>query len=204
MFKKKSLITLVSLLAILCVTVGGTLAFLIDTSGPIQNIFNPSKVTTSVEETLSGNTKSNVKIKNTGDTDAFIRAAVVVTWQDAQGNVYGKKPVETTDYTIQLGKDWLDGADGFYYHITPVKSEKEAPTNCTTGVLIESISPIATSVNNIEANGLGYYLTVEIIGSGIQNKPASVFNTEWASSNLEVKNTDKDPMEWTLGQKQGG
>jgi len=61
-----------------------------------------------------------------------------------------------------------------------------------TGDLIETIFP----KGNPPADG--YYLTVEIIGSGIQNKPAKVFNTEWASSGLKVKDRNDDPMQWTL------
>lgn len=38
----------------------------------------------------SGSTKSNVKIQNTGDTDAFIRAAIVGQWLDSENNpVFG-------------------------------------------------------------------------------------------------------------------
>ena len=42
----KSAALLVSLLLLLTVTVGGTIAFLMDTDGPLHNRFNPSKVTT--------------------------------------------------------------------------------------------------------------------------------------------------------------
>jgi len=172
MFKKKSLITLVSLLAILCVTVSGSLAFLIDTDGPITNLFNPSEVTTEVIEDLNGTTKQNVKIKNTGDTDAYIRAAVVVTWQDADGNVYGAAP-KATDYTLNIittdqenpdGK-WTKGADGFYYWSKPV-----AP-NATTNILIQTCS-----VKNGAQIPDGYNLAVEIIGSGVQAKGMSSDN----------------------------
>ena len=183
----KSAALLVSLLLLLTVTVGGTIAFLMDSDGPLDNLFNPSKVTTKVEETLSGNTKKDVYIKNTGDTDAWIRAAVVVTWQDAAGNVYGQAPVEGTNYDITWGTGWATGDDGFYYWTSPVKAETGV-----TGDLIETISP----KGNPPADG--YYLTVEIIGSGIQNKPAKVFHTEWASSGLTVNDAKDDPMQWTL------
>lgn len=183
----KSAALLVSLLLLLTVIVGGTIAFLMDTDGPLHNLFNPSQVTTKVEETLSGDIKKDVYIKNTGDTDAWIRAAVVVTWQDADGNVYGQAPVEGTNYDITWGTGWATGDDGFYYWTSPVKAETGV-----TGDLIETISP----KGNPPADG--YYLTVEIIGSGIQNKPAKVFNTEWASSGLTVNDANDDPMQWTL------
>lgn len=189
----KSIALLVSLLLLITVTVGGTIAFLMDSDGPLHNVFNPSEVTTQVEETINDTTKSNVKIKNTGDTDAWIRAAVVVTWQDKDGNVYGQKPVVGTDYNAWTpGKDWEIGDDGFYYYTKPVAADTSTET-----ALIEKISPLR------DAPADGYYLTVEIIGSGIQSKPASVFNTEWASSGLEVNDSDADPMKWTL-VKQGG
>lgn len=178
---------LVSLILLLSVTVGGTIAFLMDSDGPLNNLFNPSQVTTKVEETLSGGTKKEVYIKNTGDTDAWIRAAVVVTWQDVEGNVYGQTPKAGTNYTAwNPGTDWVLGTDGFYYYKKPVAS------GLSTGVLIESIAPIG----NPPADG--YYLTVEIIGSGIQNKPASVFDTEWSSSGLTVDDSNDDPKQWTL------
>lgn len=180
----KSAALLVSLLLLLTVTVGGTIAFLMDSDGPLHNLFNPSKVTTYVDETVSGNTKSNVSIKNTGDTTAWIRAAIVVTWQDAEGNVYGQLPVEGTDYSMKLNvvdKDgWLKGDDGFYYWYLPVKSQKEDANDCNTGVLIDE----CTYKENAPE---GYALTVEIIGSGIQSVPETVFNTEWESSGLQVQ-----------------
>lgn len=189
---RKSAALLVSLLLLLTVTIGGTIAFLTDSDGPLHNLFNPSQVTTAVEETLDGNTKKNVYIKNTGDTDAWIRAAVVVTWQDKDGNVYGQKPVADTNYDIIWGADWKTGKDGFYYWTSPVTAKTGM-----TGNLIESVSPKG------DAPADGYYLTVEIIGSGIQSKPANVFNTEWASSGLTVKTKDQQgnelpPEQWIL------
>ena len=53
----------------------------------------------------------------------------------------------------------------------------------------------------------GYSLNVEIIGSGIQSVPETVFNTEWASSGLTVKtmeqqDNDLPPEQWTLVSKE--
>lgn len=187
----KSIALLVSLLLIVTATVGGTIAFLMDSDGPLHNLFNPSEVTTEVVEELSGNTKSNVKIKNTGDTDAWIRAAVVVTWQDKDGNVYGRAPVAGTNYKAWTpGEGWEIGDDGFYYYTKPVAAGASTAT-----ALIAEIFPIG------EAPADDYYLTVEIIGSGIQNKPAKVFNDEWASSGLKVNDNNTDPMQWTLVSK---
>lgn len=163
MFKKKNLITLVSLLAILCVTVGGTLAYLVTTSGPVTNTFTPTSVTTEVLEKFENNKKTEVKIKNTGSTDAYIRAAIVVTWQNAKGEVYGTQPA-ANDYNLVIGDGWTEGNDGFYYWNGIVKSDDDAPNDCWTGELITSCSP------KVVPPADGYFLNVEIIGSGIQAK----------------------------------
>lgn len=189
---------LVSLLLLLTVTVGGTLAFLLDSSGPITNVFTPSQVTTKVDESFNGSVKSNVRIRNTGDTAAWIRAAVVITWQDADGNVYGKAPVANEDYTISydLVSGWEKGDDGFYYWTKPVAATSEGEASYT-GILISQCKPFEDKVPE------GYYLTVEILGSGIQSKPADAFETAWTSSGLKVDTADEDPMNWKL-VKEGG
>ena len=168
-FSKKSLILLASLLLAVTLTVGGTLAFLIDTTDAVENTFTPSRVTTEVEETFDGETKKDVTIKNTGDTDAYIRAAIVITWKNEAGNVYGKAPVKDTDYSIalDLNNGWKLGDDGFYYWTKPVASDGE------TGVLITSCSQLKECENS------DYKLNVEIIGSGIQSKPESAVKDAW-------------------------
>ena len=175
----KFMVLLVSLVLILGVAVSGTVAFLIDSTTPVTNTFTPSEVTTSVTETRSGNVKSNVAIENTGDTTAYIRAAVVVTWQDEKGNVYGQsQPVAGTDYEISynLSSGWKKASDGFYYWTKPVNKD------AFTGELIASCSYKANAPE-------GYGLNVEILGSGIQAEPASVVVSEWDSGVSSVSGT---------------
>lgn len=184
---KKSAVLLICLALILAVTAGGTLALLQDREDPLQNLFTPSKVTTKVDETLDGSVKRTVRIQNTGTTDAWIRAAVVITWQDERGNVFGQAPQAGVDYTAWTpGTGWRLGNDDFFYYTRPVASGD------FTGALIESISP----VGNPPADG--YFLNVEVIGSGIQHKPAQVFEEKWTSSGLTVSDADPNPMNWKL------
>ena len=179
----KSKAMLVSLLLIIGITVGGTLAYIVADSGPVKNTFTPSEVTTTVDEDVSNGVKTSVRIKNTGDTTAYIRAAVVITWQDENGNVLGELPAEETDYTITYNLDsgWKKGADGFYYWTAPVLSDDEDAFNCHTGVLINSCKAKQTKTIGTGADAVTYSLAVEIIGSGIQSVPASVVVEEWSS-----------------------
>lgn len=171
---------LVSLLLVLGVAVGGTVAFLSTRTDSKENTFTPSKVTCEVTETFNNNVKSNVAVKNTGDTTAFIRAAINVTWmKDAEaGTEYGaanqtvsaKVPVKDTDYSIKLADNtnWIKGADGYYYYKLPVDPQ------VSTGVLIEECK--------LQENASvpdGYHLSVEIVASAIQSAPDSVVQSMW-------------------------
>lgn len=186
MLKRKPLL-MVSVCLLFFFTLGSTLAYLTATDDPVNNIFTPGKVTTEVvEEKFDDNVKENVSIKNTGNVTAFIRAAVVITWQDADGNVAPAIPVEERDYTIEynLSEDgWVESSDGFYYWTNSVKSFEEDETNCNTDVLIESCLPVEGTAPE------GYSLCVEIIGSGIQSVPTSVVTKNWSSG---VENVNED------------
>lgn len=186
----RPVVLLAALLLLLAFGAGATLAYLDTLAGPVENRFIPSRVTTEVEETFDGTIKSKVAIRNTGDTQAWIRGAVVITWQDANGNVAGKMPVEGKDYTISydLEHGWIKGQDGFCYWTKPVDG------GALTGVLIENCTAMDTAPD-------GYFLTVEILGSGIQSKPARVFNENWYSSGLIV-NAAGDALEKTGGGDQ--
>lgn len=156
--KKKSLLMLATMVLLLTFAVGSTIAYLATHTTPVTNTFTPTDITTTVTENFDGNVKNTVKIKNDGNTDAYIRAAVVVTWQNNKGEVLATKPVKETDYQITWTKDgWTDlQSDGFYYY-----NSKVAPGR-STGVLFTDCKPLKTAPEE------GYTLHVEIIGQGIQ------------------------------------
>ena len=155
---KKKIITLLALVLLLTLVITGTVAFLATGTNSIVNTFTPSHVTTQVVETLDGNTKSDVMIKNTGDTSAYIRATSVVNWVDSNGNVYAAQPVAGTAYTVSVNEtDWTQGTTDRYWYCDSVI----APGNMTP-VLITSITPKG-------AAPAGYTLQVTIIAEGIQS-----------------------------------
>lgn len=172
--KNKKLILLISIVAILILALaaGTTLAWLNAKTDPMVNTFEPAKVTSEVEETLDNAVKKDVKIKNTSNIDAYIRATVVINWVDKAGNVAGQKPVENTDYTISynLSNDggWWKGDDGYYYYSSAI-----APDDLT-GVLIKECQ-LKAGAKVPE----GYSLSVEIIADAIQSVPTSVVADKW-------------------------
>lgn len=186
---------LVACLSVAALAVGGTIAWLTGDDS-VENTFSPGKVTTTVVEDFDDGVKRDVRIENTGNVDAWIRAKILITWQDENGNVYGQAPVKGTDYKISYNTDnqldknedgcnfaagrWTLGGDGFWYW-----SGRVAP-GATTGFLITECV-----LANSSAAPEGYSLCVEVIGSGIQADGTTSDGTPavvdaWGSEKLAV------------------
>ncbi len=166
---RKEFVLLVSVFAMIAGVVGGTVAYLVAGTDPLINNFDLAEVSCSVEEDFNGKIKKDVKIQNTSNIPAYIRAKVVVTWQDAEGNVYGKAPT-SEDYTIQYnGEVWQQVGDYWYYD-EPVAPITE--NNCYTPVLINRCSSSGTEPE-------GYHLSVEILAEAIQSEPTKAIQEAW-------------------------
>ena len=178
--QRKPVTLLVSLLLLLGIAIGSTVAFLATRTAEKKNTFTPSKVSSQVTEQFDGTTKRDVAVKNTGDVDAYLRATVNITWRKDQNTadqtVTAKVPKEGDDYTITYsGTGWAQGTDGYWYYLTPV-----AP-DASTGTLIES----CTQLPGAEVPE-GYHLSVEIIASAIQSVPAKAVGEAWGVSITET------------------
>ena len=152
--KKQAVLAVLMIVLLLVGAVGGTLAYLAAQTGTVENVFEPAGVPSEVEETFDGTTKSNVVIRNNGNVSAYIRAAIVVTWKDAQGNIYPKSPADG-EYNLTIGSDWEMVGNYYYYNGT-------VAAGGTTTNLIVSCAPVAGKAPS------GYSLNVEIIGQAIQ------------------------------------
>ncbi len=176
--KTKKPVALVALLVLLCCTVAGTLAYLVTSTDPVTNTFTPAEVKTEVTESFVEDkgelVKSNVQIKNNGNIDAYIRAAVIINWADANGNVYGGgTPVEGTDYTAPvLQNGWIKVGDYYYY-------TSAVPAGSSTGTLFAPIEQLKTCKDT------NYGLQITILADGIQSVPDTVVKDVWKV--VEVK-----------------
>lgn len=165
---KRSGILLAAVIVLLAGAVGGTWAFLVAQSEPVQNNFTYAHVSCTINEEFDGTTKSNVKIQNTGDIPAYIRARIVVTWKDASGNV-SAVPVKDSDYTMTMGTGWTKGTDGYWYCNTAVDAGGETP------VLITKCEKKGNAPKD-------YNLSVEILADAIQSEPASAVTEAWGNT----------------------
>ncbi|MBR5805815.1 MAG: hypothetical protein IKY30_03460 [Oscillospiraceae bacterium] len=179
--KRKISALAVCLLLTAMLTIGGTLAYLFTQTTPVVNTFNPVTPDITVDEGFDGNVKKEVKITNTGEVDSYIRAKVVITWQDATGKVYPLTPVvgtdaDTADYKITWNvsdtvvKDaWIKGSDGFYYYTSAV------PVGDSTGILFTDAAPLRACADE------NYTLHIEILSQSIQSTPDEAVNQTWTN-----------------------
>ena len=173
--RQRQFITLlVSLLLVFGIAVGGTVAFITTQTKEKTNTFTPGEVSCEVTEKFEENVKTDVAVKNTGNTNAYVRATVNITWMkntDAgDQTVTARVPQKDVDYTITYLKDtgWIEGADGYWYYQMPI-----AP-GAVTSILIESCKQLEGA--NVPD---GYHLCVEIVASAIQSSPKTVALDEW-------------------------
>lgn len=161
----RQVLLLAALVVIAMGVVGGTVAYLVTKTDPVVNTFTPGVVSCKIDETFDGTTKSNVYVTNTGNTNAYIRAAIIVTWKDSSGNIAATVPVEGYDYNLKLNtNNWTHSGDYYYY-----KSSVEP--NGTTEKLVESCTAL-------KSNG-DYTLSVEILADAIQSTPSNAVESSW-------------------------
>lgn len=172
-FNKKAVtIVAICLCLLVCGTIG-TWAYLTSITDPLQNTFVPAKVTCTVEESFEDGVKSDVKVRNTGDVDAYVRVAVVATFI-SDNNVYAVSPIEGVDYSVEWSNNkWKKGTDGFWYYSDPVSP------NAVTNNLIEK----ATSSSVPQ----GYNLNIQIIATAIQSDPAAAVQSAWGITPVNGK-----------------
>lgn len=175
---RRPLLLLVSLVLLLALAVGGTVAWLNSSSGPVTNTMSPGQVPITINETINetfnGITKSGVTVTNTGNIDAYIRVAIVANAVDENGNIIaGTAPsyvsLVNTDYW-QLLED-----DGYYYYKGAV-----APDGGTTEQLFKGDVKVTGGELNILAE------SIQVLG-GYGGKTASEYawghsfdGTNWA------------------------
>lgn len=175
----RSLILIISLVLVIGLAVSVTLAYIIDQTEEVENTFTPAENSIKIEETVptpERNVKEHVKVKNESDFGVYVRAMIVVTWQNESGEVWNKTPVLDTDYTMSFDDNWTQQGNYYYY-------KGVVPANGETGDLIVEAKPIKN------APAAGYKLHIEILSASIQAEPAAAVNQSWGMTYDETNQT---------------
>jgi len=172
--RRKIVLTVLSICLVLVISAGATVAYLLDRTSNVQNSFEPGRIVIRVNEQFENNVKRDVKIQsvqtseNGSNIDCYIRVAVVINWFK-DGQVYGKEPIEGTDYTIVFNdsnyydeqipdlKHWKRETDGYWYY-----DYRVAPGEMTDPLII-TCEPLQSS-----SAPERYTLNVQIIAQAIQ------------------------------------
>ena len=138
-WKKRLLPTrVVIVLTVLTTAATSTLLFAkyLHVSSPQEDVFVPQNYDTpQIAGTFDKNTEalfsdSNVTVTPDASVDypVYVRVAIVLTWQDEDGNVFGQQPVLGKDYQLTFNTDqWFRHTDGYYYCRIPVKGGARTP-----------------------------------------------------------------------------
>lgn len=154
---RRPLLLLASLVLLLALAVGGTVAWLNTSTTPVENTMIPGQVPITINETFNGTTKSGVSVTNTGNIDAYIRVAIVANAVDGEGNIIaGTAPSYNVNNT-----NWQE-LGGYYYYKGAV-----APGEKTAALFTDPVT-----VTNGELNILAE--SIQVLG-GINGKTASVY-----------------------------
>lgn len=178
----RSFVVLAALLVLVLGIVGTTLAWLTDKTKDLTNTFEYAKVSCEVLETVNEaqTQKSDVRIQNTGNTDAYIRATYVVTIRDKEGNIlYDAYETEKfknymADLERRINDDgsWQEGKDGYWYYRLPVASNEK-----TEELFREMIRSAY-----IEINGTVADTYIEILASAVQAMPTNAVTEAWGAT----------------------
>lgn len=161
---KRGIAFIICTVLLLTVAVGTTAAFIFVSSEADKVTIEPAAVSCRV---ISDG--GDYCVKNTGDTESYIRAVVIVSWQDEDGNIYGKKqPLVDVDFSYMLNlDDWFIGDDGYFYCVNAVDAGD------TTANLIESFETFPGGEPE------GYSLNVSIIAGAVQSYPEKAVSDNW-------------------------
>lgn len=163
---KRSLVLVVSVLALVLAVAGGTLAWLSANTTPVTNTFTPATVSCEVEETFKNNVKSNVNVNNTSNIDAYLRVKLVTYRVNEDGQHIGGTAA-IPGFTP--GDGWVEH-DGFYYYTKPV-----APNTVPENPLIGTPGITLSEYTDVD----GGKQVIEVMAEAIQSQPDDAVRQAW-------------------------
>lgn len=152
-------------LAVSLISCGTVLALMLRRSQTEENSFVPAIVSCEVKETVVDNEKTSIKVKNTGNIEAYLRVCFVTYWVNAEGKIV-PEPSKDISNLLCTGK-WKAGSDNIYYYVEPVAPGEE----------VEFLDSGKTIV--IEKDEDGNKQVLEVFAEAIQSLPDTAVTNSW-------------------------
>lgn len=158
--KHKSVIIVLSIILVVCIGAGATLAFFANSTGPVINTFQSGTVGAEIDEDISGNTKNSITVKNTGSVPIYVRVRLVSYFEDGSDNVL---PQDSPSVSFTPGENW-EYNNGYYYYKLPVGAGDD-----TANLLAENLTMISGQV-------------IEVLADTVQATPIDAIKEVWGEA----------------------
>ncbi len=181
------------------ILVGATLALLFSVGNTVINTFNPGKVDVEVVEKISGNTKTSITLKNTGNAPAFLRMAITSHYT----GTYTIGSTTTTEiigsmsapisFNLNTAAGWVKYGDYYYYTKPVAAGASTADLINTTGITLNYF--VESSRRQNQDVQVTYKQVVEVFAEAIQSAPVDAVKAAWgdgfsiSNGNLVVPTT---------------
>ena len=156
-----------SVVLLLALAVGGTIAWLSTKTTSVTNTFTPAKVTCDVTENFDENTgvKTNVNVTNTGNIAVYIRVKLVTYRTNDTGQHIGGT-AKLPEFTP--GENWVKYGD-YYYYTLPVEPNAQPKTNLAEKMTLEKCYDDAD----------GGKQALDVMAEAIQSEPEKAVGEAW-------------------------
>ena len=155
--RRKPLVLVLSIVLLLAIGVGATIAYFHLASGPVINTFQTGSAGAEVNEVVSGNTKNEITVTNTGKSPVYVRIRLVSYYEDADGNVL---PQASPTLSFTKGSKWVP-LGNYYYYNAPLAA------GATTEDLLGT--DLAMSEGQV----------IEVLADTVQATPAQAVKDAW-------------------------
>lgn len=156
-----------SVVLLLGVAIGGTIAWLSTKTTPVTNTFTPAKVTCEVTEDFNEDTgvKTNVNVKNAGNIAVYIRVKLVTyRTNDARQHIGGTADLPE----FNLGENWVKHGE-YYYYTLPVAPDEKPVANLAEKMTLEKSYKDAD----------GGKQALDVMAEAIQSAPEKAVGEAW-------------------------
>ena len=156
-----------SVVLLLGVAIGGTIAWLSTKTTPVTNTFTPAKVTCEVEEDFNEDTgeKTKVNVTNIGNIAVYIRVKLVTYRTNDDGQHIGG----TADLPkFALGENWVKHGE-YYYYTLPVEPGEKPAANLADSMTLEKSYKDAD----------GGKQALDVMAEAIQSAPEKAVGEAW-------------------------
>lgn len=157
--RNNPVLLVISLVLVLALAVGGTVAWLTSVTDPVTNVFVPGTGGTNIDEDIVNNAKTKIVIENKGNIDAYVRVKLVINCIDENGNVVaGAVPSVSYDRT-----KW-DLIKGCYYYKGVVEENGK-----TTNLLADGATIPLTGENGVRYEVNVIAQTIQTVGGAVED-----------------------------------